>query len=487
MKQVIRNTDLSHDSTTASTAGNGRSRGLIQMVMSKWQFIAVVSILALAALVAVRLGQSTFLRKAASSVDQAVLTVAVTPVASTKMHRHLKINGTVWAWDPLTIGSEIGGLRIATVPVEEGDTVSKGQVLATLNSSLLVAQLEKERALLERARVNVEKTKQPNRPMDLARLKAAVAQSTAEVAQKEAGVVRAKASLRNAQVNTDRYKALRSEGAVSAMDLDNKVMMQETAEADLRTANQSLVAARFIKDQAVERLKLAEEGGMREDIDMARAELAEKTATVKHIEAQLSQTVIKAPTHGLIVKRLAHIGDITVANEDLFQMVRENRFEVRAQVPEQDLAVLAPGQKVEFTSAASRGQSLVGTIREISPLVDSDTRLATVRIDIPYQKGYLPGMFVSGITDLGEVSTLAAPRTAVIDKDGRKIVYVLEGDKVFSRVVKTGETTNDYLEILSGVKAGEQVVTRGGGFLKDGDIVRVSAEATAASITEKNQ
>lgn len=484
MKQVIRNRSehyTEQDSTANGTASNGRSRGLIQMVMKKWQLIAVVAMVALVVLVAVRLGQNTIFRSAQSSVDQAVLTVAVQPVAVTTMHRHLKINGTVWAWDPLTIGAEIGGLRIATVPVEEGDTVSKGQVLATLNSSLLQAQLEKEKALLERARVNVEKTKQPNRPMDLARLKAAVAQATAEVAQKEAGVVRAKASLRNAEVNTDRYKALRAEGAVSAMDLDNKVMMQETAQADSRTADESLVAAKFIKDQAVERLKLAQEGGMREDIDMARSELAEKTATVKHIEAQLAQTVIRAPTHGLIVKRLAHIGDITVANEDMFQMVRENRFEVRAQIPEQDLAILKPGQKVEFSSAASQGAKVTGTIREISPLVDSDTRLATARIDIPYERGYLPGMFVSGITDLGEVTAVAVPSTAVLDKDGRKIVYVIQGNKVFSRAVKVGEGTDNYIEILSGVQNGDQVVVRGGGFLKDGDIVRVSQEAIATT------
>jgi RND family efflux transporter, MFP subunit len=443
--------------------------------------------------VAVRLGQNTIFRSAQSSADQAVLTVAVEPVAITKLHRHLKVNGTVSAWDPLTIGSEIGGLRIATVPVEEGDVVSKGQVLATLNASLLQAQLEKEQALLERARVNVEKQRQPNRPMDLARLKAAVAQATAEVAQKEAGVVRAKSSLKNAEVNTDRYKALRAEGAVSAMDLDNKTMMQETAQADLRTADESLVAARFVRDQAMERLKLAQEGGMREDIEMARSEFAEKEATVKHIRAQLAQTVIKAPTHGLIVKRLAHIGDITVANEDMFQMVRENRFEVRAQIPEQDLSILKPGQKVEFSSAASGDAKIIGTIREMSPSVDSDTRLATARIDIPYERGYLPGMFVSGITDLGEVAAVAVPSTAVLDKDGRKIVYVLQGNKVFSRAVKVGESTNNFLEILSGVEQGEQVVTRGGGFLKDGDIVRVSQEGTAAApeaktnLSETNQ
>ncbi|MBX9693319.1 MAG: efflux RND transporter periplasmic adaptor subunit, partial [Cyanobacteria bacterium] len=439
--------------------------------LGRWKWPTIIGLALALVFISVRVYNNLF-RAPKENTDKAVLTVAAKTVDKLGIQRHLKLTGTIWAWDPLTIGAEVGGLRIETVNVEEGDVVEKGQVLATLNSSLIRAQLERERAHLNRAQINLDKTKQPNRPMDIARLRAALAQASAEISQEESSIVRAKANLRNARNNTSRYKALRTEGAVSVEDLDTRMTVEQTSEADLHNAEQRLQAAKFVHQQAEERLKLAMEGGMREDIDMARADIAEITASIKHHEAQLAQTIIKAPSHGLIVKRLAHIGDISVANEDLFQMVRDNRFEVRAQVPEKDLSLLKPGQVTVFTGAAGSSE-ITGKIREISPLVSNETRLATIRIDIPYEKGWLPGMFLHGMVDLGKTEVLVVPQSSVLDRDGRKIVFVLEKNRVFSKIVKLGERSGDNVEIVSGLEQGVRVAGQGAGFLKDGDIVRV--------------
>ncbi len=443
-----------------------------------WKLISIVVSLAIVTALGIRIYQN-FSKPIKDDGDKAVLTVTVETVGIKAVHRTLKLAGTVFAWDPLTIGAEAGGLRIDHVNVEEGDLVKKGQVLATLNSSVIRAQLERERAKLKRALINLEKTKQPNRPMDINRIKAILAQASAIVSQEESNVIRAKANLRNAKLSSARYKELRKEGAVSAEDLDNRETSETTADAEYRNALQKLEAARFAQTQASENLKLALEGGMQHDIDMAGADIEETRASVAQLEAQVAQTIIKAPTAGLITKRLAHIGDVTMANEDLFQMVRDNRYEVRALVPEQDVAFLRSKQTVKFIGAA--GETMNGVIREISPTVETNTRLATARIDIPYdpKSGWRPGMFVSGIVDLGELNALVVPGPSVVDKDGRKIVYVLENkNQVFSREVKTGEHAGELVEIKSGVKAGEQVVTTGSGFLKDGDTVRVSAGKT---------
>jgi len=460
------------DETDNKTVKHGMESQMSSFGKKNWKLIAIViSLLACTAL-GIRIFQN-FSKPIKDDGDEAVLTVTVEDASQKAIHQTLKLSGTVWAWDPLTIGAEVGGLRIDDVAVEEGDVVKKGQVLAKLNSSVIRAQLEKERARLQHARINLEKTKQPNRPMDINRIKAIVAQATAIVSQEEANVVRAQANLRNAKLSSARYKILKKDGAVSTEDLDNKETAEATAEADYRNALQKLEAARFAKTQATENLKLALEGGMQHDIDMASVDILETEASVKQLEAQVAQTIIKAPASGLITKRLAHIGDVTMANEDLFQMVRDNRFEVRAQVPDQDLHRLKSGQIVQFLGAA--GEVMNGKIREISPLVDSDSRLATVRIDIPYdpQSGWRPGMFVSGKVDLGAVQALVVPAPAVVDKDGRKIVYVLDDKRVYSREVKTGERSGDLVEIESGLKPGEKVVTTGSGFLKDGDHVRI--------------
>ena len=86
-------------------------------------------------------------------------------------------------------------------------------------------------------------------------------------------------------------------------------------------------------------------------------------------------------------------------------------------------------------------------------------------------------MFVAGVVDLGKKSSLTVPSKAIIDRDGRKIVFTLKEDKVYARPVKTGDSTGELTQIIDGVKKGEQVVVTGGGFLKDGDIVRVGQES----------
>lgn len=459
------------DSFEDTNSGDVRNK-MVSFGKANWKVIVFVTTAFVVALLGFRIFQN-FSKPIKDDGDQAVLTVAVEPVAMKSIHRTLKLSGTVWAWDPLTVGSEVGGLRIESVNVEEGDIVKKGDVLARLNSAVIGAQLQREKARLKRTLINLEKTKQPNRPMDINRIKAIVAQASAVVSQEEANVVRAKANLRNARLSTVRYRALKKEGAVSTEDLDNKETQEATADADHHNALERLEAARFAKTQATENLKLALEGGMKHDIDMAHADIAETQASVKQLEAQLAQTVIRAPSSGLVTKRLAHIGDVTMANEDLFQMVRDNRFEIRAPVPEQDLKSLRPGQQVKFEGAGC--DNLCGRIREISPLVDSNSRLATVRVDIIYdaRSGVRPGMFVNGIVDLGEVNALVIPSVSVIDKDGRKIAFVLDKTRAFSRELKLGERSGNYIEVESGLQSGEEVVTTGSGFLKDGDIVRL--------------
>lgn len=447
--------------------------------LGKWKYVLIAVTIAIVVVVGVRIFQTLY-KPIKADTDQAVLTVTVDEAKRESVHIHLTLAGTVWAWDPLTIGAEIGGLRIATVDVEEGDIVKKGQVLLTLNSNMIRAQIEKEQARLQRAEINLQKVKQPNRQMDINRIKAVVAQASAVVSQEQANVVRAKANLKNATNNVIRYRSLSKDGAVSALELDARETQVSTCEADVHNSEQRLTAALFAKMQAEENLKLALEGGMKQDVQMAEADIKEIKANLRNLDAQLQQTIIRAPSHGLITKRLAHIGDISVANEDCFQMVRDNRFEVRAQVPEQDLSKLRPGQEVQF-KGASGGSKIVGKLREISPMVDPNTRLAMARIDIPFEKGWLPGMFVSGIVDLGEIMSVVVPAPAVVDKDGRKIVYILEGDnKVYGRQVEAGERVGDVVEIRNGLKVGDKVVTTGSGFLKDGDSVRVGSADEAS-------
>lgn len=403
-----------------------------------------------------------------------VVTVAIAQAHYVAIKHTLEVTGSVSAWDPLSIGSELNGLKIDSVNVEEGDRVHKGDVLATLNSSVLKAQLEQAKARLLSSRTNLRKAIQPNRNEDIESLKAALSQARANTAQQEAMLTQAEANLSNAERNEKRFADLVSQGAVSQADYDTRLTTARTAKAEVNHMKESVSAANFAWQQARERLSMALVGGRKEDIDISKATVSENQATVQQLEAQIQQTVIKAPSDALVIKRDAHIGDITSAGKTLFTLMRDNRLELRAQVPEADLQKIRPGQPVILRSYTDHEPPITGRVREISPMVDNDTRLGTVRIDVPSESSVKPGMFLRGIVDLGSQQALAVPSSAVFNRDGQVFVFTLQGKQARRRIVQSGAIAENSVEITAGLTAGEPVIINGGGFLKDGDYVRVS-------------
>jgi HlyD family secretion protein len=402
-----------------------------------------------------------------------VMVVTTAQAQMQPINRTLNVVGTITAWDPLAIGAEVNGLRIDNIYVDEGSRVHKGQVLATLNSAVLRAALEQSQAKVRASHANHGKALQPNRPEDIGRWRAVLAQAEANIAQVEADLVEAQANLDNARSNSRRYKDLVVQGAVSAQDAEAKITAEKTAEAQVKSMTQRIQAAKFGAQQARESLKMAERGGRLEDVQISQATMAELEANVRQLQAQIDQTIIRAPSDGLIIKRDAHIGDITSAGDTLFNMVRDNRLELKAQVPEVDLAKLAPGQEVTIQYYGHGNETLKGTVREISPFVDANSRLGIARIDLPSNAALKPGMFVHGLVKLGLQPALTMPETSVLSRDNRSFVYILDNNRARYREVQTGSRSGTDIEIVQGLKPGETVIVDGAGFLKDGDLVEV--------------
>jgi HlyD family secretion protein len=408
-----------------------------------------------------------------------VLTVNMQPVKSLDFERKLLVSGTVSAWDPVQVGSEANGLKVEAVLVDEGAHVRRGQVMAKLNGSVLRAQLAQQEARLASSRAGLVKAIQPNRPEDLTALKAAYAQSQAATGQEEANLARAKASFAEAEANSKRYEGLVREGAVSALEGLTRTTLAKTTQADVHNAEQKVAAARFTAQQAHERMVMGVAGGRQEDISISRSSLAEIEATVKQLASQVDQTIIKAPCDGLVVKRSVHLGDIAMTNKVMFDMVRDGRLELKAQVPESDLSRIRAGQKVAVVAALGAGTEVEGTVREISPSIDLDSRLGTVRIDLPAQAVsiYRPGNFARGEIFLGKEPVLSVPSSCVVYKDNRPLVFTVSPAGLAQmRFVEAGERDMGNIEIRSGLKSGDAVVAKGAGFLKDGDRVNVRRE-----------
>lgn len=401
----------------------------------------------------------------------AVLTVDTEAVQETVFPVTLSITGTVEARERIEVGSEVSGLRIVEVLVEEGDRVSAGQPLVRLNQDLLRARQEQLKARYEQQEAGVAKARQPERPLEIAQLRSAWQQAVAFVDQQRADQAVAEAALRDAERNFQRFQSLLNEGAVPRSDFNQRELEIAQARGQVDAAKTRLVSAEFAAKQARDRLALSEQGGRQEDISIAKSQLRELSAQLDEVQAQLDQTNILAPVAGWVLEREARLGDIASSGKTLVVLAQGGEIELKGQLPETMLRSISIGQKVFVLRDEKK---LEGRIYRISPQVDPATRNAEVRIELPSNQGLLPGMFVEAQVQLKEQKTLAVPVEAVFGENPNTHVFVANDGKVEKRVVQLGERSQGHVAVLSGLKVGEEVVVRGGGFLRDGDPVQHS-------------
>ncbi|CAN5539502.1 efflux RND transporter periplasmic adaptor subunit [soil metagenome] len=441
----------------------------------KWIVGAAISLIAIGGLSAFTYthsgSQGTPVTTTVATPAPPVVTVTTDAAKMGRVSSALTVTGSVSAVDPLTIGSQASGLSIVQVLVEEGDYVRKGQVLAILDSSILQAQLKGMEAHMMGSRASARKAIQPNRQEDIAGLAAAYQQAMADVQQRQAMITQMEATLTNAHSNARRYKDLLKEGAVSQQEADNHATDEVTASTNLQGAKEQFYAAKFSAEQSHNKLEMAQRGGRKEDIIVSEANADETAASVQQLRAQIDQTIIRAPDEGLITKRLAHIGDVASNGKALFEMIRKGQLELRAQVTQSDLSRLRPG----ITAALSDSvRSVTGTIFQISPTVDSATRLGTVRIAIPNNSGFKPGMFVQGSVQIGQADAMLVPNASVLADGDKSYVFLYVDGKAKKQFVTVGTRTSDSAEIKNGLNLGDNVIVAGAGFLEDNDIVALN-------------
>jgi RND family efflux transporter MFP subunit len=158
----------------------------------------------------------------------------------------------------------------------------------------------------------------------------------------------------------------------------------------------------------------------------------------------------------------------------LFEIIEDNRLELQLKVPENQLKTIRIGQSVAIYSDSDNRIKLEGQIREIYPTVDANSRQALIKVSLPGDTSLKPGMFLEGAIITKTATSQTIPMEAVLPQaDGTSLIYVLQADNtVRSQRVKIGEIMADRrVEILEGLNPGDQVIVKGGAYLKDGDAV----------------
>ena len=409
--------------------------------------------------------QNTNTQAISTSTTQPIAgTITVTEVNNAFIPRSLTASGSVAAIELIPVLSQATGLQIEGLLADDGDFVKAGQVLARLNDRTLRVELALAEADLARARASLAELLAGNRPEEIARARQNVNFARAEV-------MRATSELDLARKRVQRNQNLEVEGAITRDRLDEVLNQERIRNADLQKARANLIEAQQ---------KLAElEAGVRlQVIARSRAELARAKAQVRLAREQLNNTTIKAPVSGKIARRNAKVGDIASASAQipLFEIIQDGRLELQLKIPETELNSIRAGQKVQITTDANSNLNLSGTVRGIDPVVDAESRLATVKVDLPENTSLKPGMFLKAAIFTDTAPGLIVPVSAVIPQDGENgIIYLLQNDDIVkAATVKMGEILpNKEIEIVSGLEAGDRVVVKGAGYLKNGDRVKV--------------
>jgi RND family efflux transporter MFP subunit len=240
--------------------------------------------------------------------------------------------------------------------------------------------------------------------------------------------------------------------------------------------------AEYINAQlALERGKTISEKNLlsKSDLDRLNSEAlsaeARRESAVADLEAaqlKLDFTRVVAPDAGVISSRSVTVGQLAQAGTEMLRLLRQNRVEWRGEVPETSLASLQVGQLV--TVISGDGREFPGTIRAISPTVDINTHNGLVYVDVPTDDALRPGMFARGRIEFSASEAQLIPLTSLVSSDGYNYVFVVEADRhVRRQMIETGVIQGNNIEVISGLKTGENIVTKGAGFLKDGDLVNV--------------
>jgi RND family efflux transporter MFP subunit len=261
-----------------------------------------------------------------------------------------------------------------------------------------------------------------------------------QVAQLAAQVEAARANAALAQSNYERAVALVDRGFVSKAEIDAKKATRDAANAQVRVAQ----------------------------------------AQLNSMRAEVGRLNVVAPASGLILERNVEVGQVVGAGSTgLFRMAEGGQMEMRAQVSQQDLAFVHVGMPATVTPVGST-QSVAGSVWQVSPVIDPQSRLGDVRIAIPYSAAIRPGGFAEVRITSGTTSAPLLPQSSVLSDDKGNYVYVINAkNEVERRSIKIGTVDDNGVTIAAGLSGNEPVVLSAGPFLNPGQKVNPKRQAAA--------
>jgi len=395
-----------------------------------------------------------------AAVEEIIRPVKAMKVADFEEFMERKFPGRSSATKEVDLSFRVSGPLI-TRPIDVGDEVKKGQVLARLDPRDYEVRLKNSQAQLARARANLKAMRQA-RPEKVSQLKSEV--------------VKAKSALKRALSEYNRVMRIRKQdaGAVSQGSIDRAVDAKERAEATLR--------------QVEENLRIGMRGARKEDIEAQQADIRSLKAAVDSAKDQLKYTHLHAPFDGTIVTIYVENFEDVLPKQRIARLIDSSKIEFKVDVPEH-LIILVPYVTELFAEFDPfPGRKIKATIKEVGKEASETTRTypVTLIMDQPEDIKIMPGMAgtataVSIPPERLSEKGIDVPSSAVFSAADNNTFYVWVIDEKTNtaqrREVKVAKLTTHGIRLQEGVKPGEWVATAGVQSIREGMKVRILTEA----------
>ena len=216
-------------------------------------------------------------------------------------------------------------------------------------------------------------------------------------------------------------------------------------------------------------------------ISAAKAQIQAAEEDVEHAQTRLSKAIIRSPRKGVISWRNVNAGDYVgeMGAKPMFRIVDNRVLELTVTVPSGEMGAVRMGQALTFSTDAIPGKTFTGKVMFINPTVNEADRSVRVVAEVENTPEQLKGgLFVKGQILTGKrTGVIKIPRIALLTWDvaaTKAEIFVVNENVAHRRTVRTGNISGDQVEIISGLASGQQVITRGGFNVKDGDKVNVT-------------
>lgn len=377
---------------------------------------------------------------------QEIKNVKVSKVAvgsiSTEVEYASKLNPV----QEVTIFPKTGG-KIASVNVDIGDTVTAGQVLFTLDTAELQAQLQAQQAALTSSNANLAKISDSGLQQQITSL--------------EQSVQKSQLAYNDAKDNYDKMQKLYSAGAISKQELDSAKLRFDNSSIDLKSAQDNL--------------NLTIEKSGPQSTQAAAAQVAQAQAGVNSAQIQLNNASITSPITGVVSAKDVKVGQLAGGQSGSVTIIDSSSFIAEVNVPDKVIGKLQVGQSVQVTVSALDNKKVTGVIDKISPNSNSKDNSYTVKVKIDNSNGELKaGMFARvSLPSENKNNILTIPNEAIKMENNVNYLYVADNGKVKKVSVEVGICNDKVTEITGNIKEGIDVIIEGQNLLSNGDKVNV--------------